>query len=595
MNISTFLSAQYPSASGFGKNTTININTPQDSNGRKRYRQLYYLHFTVDPSSDGIVIDTAVSILQGYFHDYTLHLTANNLSFQTQAWQAITETGNTLPNLVKVHLTHPWHLQSVSTVDHRGVEVLRLDGDVVSSEPTISGNANTTFADKFIGQDFALRKVAAFPIPKPIKKTADKKQQTLAKKSGNDFAVEMASNLGEKGIDSANENLMAASYGIRTINLKSLPTGPRILLGEIDQIPTPEDNLLSIWQQAGEQTQLPVHFFTDNNAWQAALQQIQKACDRYFATLQQSNTPPSAHLYLPIVFESDTPASLQLNELKLEYGLLRQRLDNIKAKHTLKFTGTAIENLQLPLSLPPNSNIKYATLKLKNSLKKGFGLADATALTDTLDLHTGVDMIEGLTVANRVHNTLPQQVDGIVLAILPLADDITATLQIVQDVNNGPNGSILAQTQIKLQQPHVRQWAVAKFSVATLLDTGDYWLCLTIQQGHLFWLGKNGDGAVHIQQKDKVDKKVKLLILQHQFGFSNALNSDSVDVTVRVADTPASLLKKLNSELTFDLASGLNKHYGAGNPAPMLVNLASASKGNITINAVEVIYEIKAA
>lgn len=593
----TLLSAQNPGASVVGKNTNINIDSPLDDNGRKLYRQLYYLHFTVDPACEGIVIDTKSSILQGYFHDYTLHLTENNLNFQTFPWQATTESDNDLPDLVKVHLTHPWQLQAVSTVDHRGVEVLRLDGDVVSGEPTIKGNANVPFGSEFTGQDFALRKVTTVRASSHSKKAKDKTQPTSTKastnNSDNNFALELESNQADIGLDAANNNTVVAAHGIKTIKLKSLPTGPRILLGEMAQTPSLDDNLLSIWQQPGEQTQLPVHFLKDDNTWQAAFKQIQKACDSYFAKLLANGTLPSADLYLPIIFECDTPARLRITEFKLDYGLLRQHLDNIESKHTLKFAGNTIENQQLPLSLPVNSTIKHATLRLNNSLKNGFGLADNSTLANILHQHTGVDMAKGLTVANRVHNTEPQQVDCIVLAVLPFSDDSKATLQIVQDVNNGPKGSVLAQTQIELQQPHVRQWAVAKFPSPTLLDSGVYWLSLTIQQGHLIWLGEFGDGIVHIQQKDKVDKKIDSLKLLTLSGISIPQPGASADVTIQIADTPAPVLKQDNSELTFNLKDGLNLHYGTGRPPPVLVNLTSGSKGNLTIKAVEVVYHIE--
>ncbi len=592
MIISTLLSLQDPSAVGIRKNTMVNIDTPLDSNGRKRYRHLYYLYFTVDPSADGLVIDAAASLLQGFFHDYALHLTANNLYFQTQAWEGVTEAGSSLPNLVKVHLTHPWRLQSVSTARQCGIEVMRLDGDAVCSEPTISGNANAVLTKEFIGQDFAVRKVASFPVAQSRKTLNAHKPQALAGRNTGALTGELERNSAPSGLDVMNGSRIdsASSYGITTIKLQSLPTGPRILLGEIGHTPASEDRLLSIWQLAGEQTQVPICFFEDNDGWHDALQQIQKACDRYFAAVQQGSAGPSAHLYLPIVFESDTPVRLQLSELRLEYHLLRRHFDGIEGKHVLKFSGTTIEKRQLPFSLPQNSTVKRATLTLKSSLKNGFPMARPFADINTSHLYTGVDMREGLGVAARIRSAQPEQIDCIALAVLPLADEVTAVLQIVQEVQGGPNGSVLAKTQLKLQQGQNRRWSVAQFATPVLLDSGDYWLRLTIRRGRLFWFGKDGDGAVHIQGKETPAKKLNTLILLNQSGLSSQQNSKNVDVSIDVAGTPASLLEKSPADMTFDLAAGLNEHYGMGKPAPVQLFFTSGSKGNLAVMAVEVIY-----
>ncbi len=312
MQIIKLLHSQNPGASGLVKNTTVDVATPVDRNGRKVYRQSYYLHFRLDADCHGIVMDLAASRLQGHFDDYTLHLTAGNKTFQTVDWEAVKEDGSTTANLVKVHLTHPWRLQSVSTIDNRGVDVMRLDGAAVGQEPTLSGNSNSFLSGEFIGQDFALRRVAPYPatilveqqppqlsgkIPVVVKNFADMKATSV------DHGV-------SGGIQTQVEMVATAAHGIRTINLRSVPTGPRILLGEIGTLPDVNANLLSIWQLAGEQTQVPVQFLMEEDQRIAAIGQIQLTCTRFFAGLGAAKPP--AHLYLPIIFESDTPTRLCL-------------------------------------------------------------------------------------------------------------------------------------------------------------------------------------------------------------------------------------------------------------------------------------------
>ncbi len=585
MNISNLLFSQNPLGGSVGINTTVKIDTPYDLNSRKVYRQVYYLHFSVDPSSEGIVVDDAASVLQGYFNDYQLNLTENDTCFQTIAWQAIKEADNTATNLVKVHLAHPWRLHSVSTIDTRGVEVLRLDGDSVSSQPTVSGNANRVFSNEFIGQDFALRKVAVFPI-REIQEKVDKK--TLSRVV-NEIAVDMGKVVGEV----KNGSKIISSHGINSINLRSVPTGPRILLGEIGQTPSLEDNLLSIWQQPGEQPETPVYFFTENIDWQTALLQIQKSCDRYFTALKESSVSPSANLYLPIIFESDTPVRLYLTELGVEYGLVRSHLDKVAPKHTISFSGTAVDTEQLQLSLPTNCNIKKAKIKIHNSLKNNLNFVDPNVLIESPSFHSGMTLFEGTSIANRFLNTAPQLIDSIVIAVLPQAEEVRATLQIVKDINNAPNGPVLAESQIKLSQSYTKQWSIANFSNPILLDTGYSWLRLRMRQGCLVWLGEeNSEGAVHINQPDKVESKINAMILQNHVGFVGASGSEELGLTIQVGHSQAVFEEKEGSVLTFDIVEALNSHCGSGAPPPVAIKFSSGSQGNITIKGLDIIYEI---
>ncbi|MDX1696045.1 MAG: hypothetical protein R3208_19930, partial [Ketobacteraceae bacterium] len=138
---------------GLSENDSINIKQPADINGRTGYRRILYLRLTLGNHANGIRIHRNTSKLASRFSEYLLHLTSDNDSFQTQGWQVEEDD-----NLVKVRLTHPWRLNYVKTWDLRGIDVLRMDGDALSAEPTVKANANMTIAAEFTAQDFALRK-----------------------------------------------------------------------------------------------------------------------------------------------------------------------------------------------------------------------------------------------------------------------------------------------------------------------------------------------------------------------------------------------------------------------------------------------------
>lgn len=593
MNITKLLHAKNPAGTGLAVNTTIDIATPQDRDGRKFYRQLYYLAFKLEPGCHGIVIDSATSQWQGWFNSYDLSLTPGDNVFQTKNWTAEKEDGSATPTLVKVHLVHPWRLVAVNTNDVRGVAVLRLDGDAVSEKATLSGNANSTLPGEFIGQDFALRKVAPFlSIKNPqqeIHKAGGATQIMMAKSAGSGSALNQGDNIQAQ----AQANAIVASHGIKNIHLRSLPTGPRIMLGEIDAIPDANTALTSLWQQPGEQTELPVTFFADEQSRKSALQQLQQKFDRYFAEREKSDPPPPAlptYLYLPIAFESDTPARLRLTALNLQYHLLRNRFDALDVKHTLKFAGGTVTAQSLTLGLPANSQITRAQFQVTNNLKPGFAL-NGMAGSASLNGHTGFDLTEGSTVSNRVDNATPLQLQHLLLALLPLTDNVQATLQILRDSQDSPAGAVLAQTQLQLESSGGRQWAVASIA-PLLLDSGPCWLRLTVQQGRLLWLGQNAPGHVQFTSGAGPGKTVRTLQLMAILSAAGTDENGMAGLSVQVNNISASSSGNAEDGIQIDLAAGLNGHFGSGTAAPAPVAFVSGSAGNITVSNLQVEYNI---
>lgn len=593
MNITQLLHAKDSAGTGLAVNTTRDIATPQDRDGRKFYRQLYFLAFKLEPGCHGIVIDDDASQWQGWFNSFDLSLTAGDKVFQTKDWTAEKEDGSATPTLVKVHLVHPWRVVAVNTNDVRGVAVLRLDGDAVSDKATLSGNANSTLPGEFIGQDFALRKVAPFlSIKNPqqeIQKAGGAKKIMMAKSAGSGTTATQIDNIQAQ----AQANAIVASHGIKNIHLRSLPTGPRILLGEIDATPDANTALTSLWQQPGEQTALPVTFFADEQSRKSALQQLQQKFDRYFAEREKSDPPPPplpTYLYLPIAFESDTPARLRLTALNLQYHLLRNRFDALDTKHTLKFAGGTVTAQSLTLGLPANSQITRAQFQVTNNLKPGFAL-NGIAGSASLNGHTGIDLTEGSTVSNRVDNATPLQLQHLLLALLPLTDSVQATLHVLRDNQDSPAGAVLAQTQLQLNQTGVRQWAVASIA-PLLLDSGPCWLRLTVQQGRLFWLGQNAPGHVQFTTGAGPGKAVRTLQLMAMLSAAGANENGMAGLSVQVNNVGASSSGNAEEGIQIDLAAGLNGHFGSGTAAPAPVAFVSGSAGNITVSNLQVEYNI---
>ncbi len=113
--------------------------------------------------------------------------------------------------------------------------------------------------------------------------------------------------------------------------------------------------------------------------------------------------------------------------------------------------------------------------------------------------------------------------------------------------------------------------------VPLVLDSGDYWLCLTIRQGRLFWLAETGESQIQIsREKQKPVQQVGNLRLFYELGTSLDNENSDIYCMVLVENQTTALLEKQQSRLTFDPTAGLNLYCAAASPAPAQVTFISA-------------------
>ena len=574
MNITKLYHEASDGNSGLTEGTTINIDTPTDINGRTGYRRVYYLRFKFDSYANAIRLHTDSSKLESRFDHYLLHLTEHNDTFQTGDWQIAEENA-----LVKVHLTHPWRLNKVKTWDYRGMDILRLDGDALSPEPTIKANANSTIAAEFIGQDFAIRKKTTYS-PNETTPAAAQANNTLAK--GNAMAEEsvMALSIGSGSgpnvsIDdiTMEDNLGAdvsvaviPAHGINWIQLKSYPTGPRISIGQINQIPDENTQWQTLWNEPGEHR---------NAVWQPQskakelLQQLQTQLDRHFEQAKSEGTPVTSDLFLPVAIESDMPATFRFGDLEINYSLLKNQWDHwteeqkSAGKETLQFNGGTLHSHPLKLMFPPGASVNKALIHLGTDISETSGFA-AGVLSADLQQAKGVHATQGATIAKRLDMAQAQQVNQVALALLPVTEQSSLKITITEDQNGKPKGAVLAEAKVQLHQSNGRQWLVTKLNNSILLDAKQYWLTVSCMDGSQIWLGNsiasNTQGKATSEQNGKLQTITNILLLGElghslpasqntaignlTFKFDNNLqpiSGDKVDATSLFATVPTAI------------------------------------------------------
>ncbi|MBV1878735.1 MAG: hypothetical protein KUG79_13925 [Pseudomonadales bacterium] len=600
------------STGGPSAGSRVVIDTPVDVNGRTIYRNSYILKFNLDPTTDGIVVDQENTLLTGDFKPCQIHLNQTDTNYQLQDWQASDVTAGANSDLIKVRLTHPFRLVRVNSYDSRGVEVLRLDGEAVSDEPTIFGNANAPFSAEFIGRNFALRRVTPFNVALGLNfqsvSKLDFSEENAKQKMQGEYTGSTGAG-GKSDVSKNNGGKQAAvnAFGIKNIELQSYPTGPRVLLGKIGALVDSETALTRVWQVAGEQTEPATALLSTAQQAEVFSNQLQNLCDDYFNEIRGQGLSPAAEVFLPIVFESDTPAHLHFGLINIEYSMLRNHFDNIDTKQNIKFDGRTLEHNKLNLSLPPLANIRKAEVEINISMSAVSGLGQNAGLIASLDKNVGVRAAGDVVVCRKITPTNAFNSDTVAIAVMPLSPNVNITVQIIEAINGGPNGALLGSASLTAEFQNNQQWVVAAMDKTVLLDTADYWLCVSCTEGEMLWLGQSGVAEEVILGPTTVTNsaatttqlrttKITTIAPLYEFGLSQGNVDFSQALAMQVGEVSAELMLTDGAKLKYDFAVGLNQLLGThSEDAAAAVIVGAASAGSITVYPPAITYDFEPA
>lgn len=594
MKITKLFSQHTEGTQGLTDNTTINVDTPVEINGRTAYRRTYYLRFTFDDYANGIRIKPTTSKLKARFDEYYLHLNSDNEAFQTQPWQVEDED-----TLVKLHLTHPWRLTKVRTWDARGIDVLRLDGDAVSEEPTIKANANFTIAAEFVGQDFALRKKPVYRAS-DITQAEDFSEQTVTKHAiqkgkgtkGDKVMALVGDATDGVSLDDISHDDMAfetdavesiPAHGIKWVQLKSVPTGPRIAIGSVNQSIEEQSEVTSLWNEPGQHNDTPV--WLPQSRCEAVLAQVQTALDRYIAQQVEAGDAVADTLYLPLTIESDTPAKFRFSDLEIHYSLLKNQWDHWSesqkqaGKETIAFDGSALKNLALALSFPPDAQVDKAVIHFGTDVSSSSGFAANTFTTD-LNQAKGIQVVQGTTAASRLEMTQAKLVNRAAIALYPVTDKADIQVCLRSDQNGKPQGAVLTEAGLTIDKLDGRQWIFAAFAEDVLLDAKNYWLTVGCAEGAVVWLADDEPGHSFFEASGS-GKRIDQFTLLWELGLS---------LPAGVTESVNNIAMRFDTNLVSITGEQLDATAQFTPTIPQMINLVVGEQGEVTIYQPEIEY-----
>ena len=440
------------------------ITARQGAPPRAFFQRVLYMRFAVG-GADQIVVHAATTMLRGAFAPYAYN--ALDAAAPPRPEPVLSTAGGLIVTLdVPRQVTHVQLAAHTVPGPGYGLEFYRLDGQVLSSKPTLTVTASAeddtaTLNEAFVDSRFALR----------LKATSTDQQVNLT------------------------ANTLSA------LHVMSYPTGPRIGLA-------PPDNPLAavfFWQAPGEFKGAMASAGTVD-AGMVKAEALQHHLDRVRAEqFEQLLADPLAalpdHIDIALVIQSDAPCILTIDGFSIPYHLVRESFpERQMPKYVLRFTDNRRRTEPIPLVLPGNATVQSVILRISESLRKELPVVDmqAAALKTTLDQQQGAYLDIERWVAQQIVPSQARTVSGISLGLLAIVADTELLIELHEDWQDQPSGKKLVLGTIRLDRAGRPAWVLQLFPQAVVLATQPYWLLIKATRGQAIWLLSQGNRPARI-------------------------------------------------------------------------------------------------
>ncbi len=438
------------------------------------FRQILYFRFPLGSLAagvaiDGISIDEQTTVLDANFLslDYNAR-NAGNPSLFADADETSQHAIITLKapqQILKAPLASP-----TGANNQNKIEFFRVDGNVLTPDPTITRNNGGSLASKdFVAQRFAIKyKLADIPQALPFSKLSE-------------------------------------------LKVRSFPAGPRIGIAN----PADLENPVFFFREPVEINPNPENGF--------ALE-LQRYLDAFFAGLnssQESAADSSAalpdHVEIALVLESDAPCKVAISDFNITFnhnlnpvislaGKTVDAQEEKKAqKQTLRFPEGEVTQRNISIPFPGNATVTSATIKIVESFGPNrplpveeAGVFSQADLSSATGIHLGVNG----WVAKEITVGKAKPVSGIALGLIALASGTELSVTLQEDWQGIPSGKILGEGVIRLPQAGKPGWKSLKFTDSTILSSQlRYWIVVKAVSGQAIWITKPGDAAIKILEQ----------------------------------------------------------------------------------------------
>ncbi len=401
-------------------------------------------------------------------------------------------------------------------------------------------------------------------------------------------------------VNSSGAQLQVNPGNLSAVRVRGVPTNPRIGLAFPaavgDDLPQAADAVF-FWRSPGEilTASAAAGAFGAATGFGAELQRLVK---RYASLRRDAGTPElPAMLQAALVFESDHPCRVQVDEFNVGYSLELQARPDGAEKAVARFPAGRRDSAEVRFALPSGARIISGELRLDPTLPGGHssGSASAAELTRGGGYVAGVQALgQSLRLGDAA------LVSGVTIALAPLAARPEITLELREDAAGMP-GRVVASANMPVvtSSPH---WCEVRFDTPALLSTAPYWILLHARAGAVLWVV--ADAANATDQAPRVVRPggtpgswrmVTALEGRHalyRIQTKAAPASPQPPMAVRIGSTNLGLAPAgADAGLHCDVAEALTGS-GSAMATELVITLEAAGPGRVTLYPIDLLYDL---
>ncbi len=582
------------------------------------YQAVEIMEFQRDAMASGIVLDEFV--LDGDFHAMEINVLAGNAPVQAQL-----ETPDSTTWIVR--LPRPFQLKKINVHEFRMVNVEMAEAYIVEGyfdhllhEHHLSVGAMATATETATETADRVRDMTIRDFQEDRFWTIGANQLEIFPVVGDKVmsesiaSVANSANIDDLILDAfavrASESLVYLEKPLRvaehiiSVYVHSQPQGLSLGLAPVtgDTPALDEVTELSGFNLASNQDMVPLRDSAD--LWSSELQ------DFVDANFRKSDDADK--FKLAVVLRSENPCQFESESSDNSYRLMFRDLaifpdidaenPDLPLEQKQTFSGTQWQNFYYQLSLPGKSVLRSAALPFKDTLKKNaFSFVDAPPSEESLLNANAIEVTSDQWAGAIFQLMSAQSVRYLLLPVMAMQADTVCALEIREDINGLPSGSIITQQSLKLGEVGKRLWMSVPLDDAVPLYSKKLWWLVKTTQGEAIQFGipnPQGSGISHFSLSGSGGPG-NVFRFTREFSVTPFFAKDDADgeklhafvaegdswLALESAEKPASNLNQ------FDLLPRLPDQTQATDTTVTL-RLASLLKGNVKFYPPEIIYEL---
>lgn len=543
------------------------ITTPVESGPQRFFRRELILHVGNPLDTEVIVIDPAATKLQVKFEslDYNALANTNGIPASTRRFP------NNTTMLVEMEAPREFLSLNLAlpTVELHGkrLELYRVDGDAIVDKPTQTRSLHP-FVQEFaqIGVSFGGSggSIGSFTFD------ASRGVQLLRKPFIDArFAVR---------VRKSDESFEALNGGkVTAVNVQGVPTGVRIGI----KVPSSSEEIVYIARPEA---------FTSFAAGNLLAKELN-------SILERLPSPLPVNMPISLLFESDAPCRVQVTQFAVVYTLRQQSFPSGEEKQVLRFAGQAQTKQSVQLEMPNGVTVTSAVLEATESFGSSRSL-NAENADAALQEATGVHIDAERWAAQTVTHSEAISVDGLAVALLSVQPNTELVVQVREDWQGGPTGTVLTENTVTLDHPGERRWVALRFPQPVILNAQPYWIVVRAASGAAVWLASPGTTPLRVFSGDVAApterSQIKDLQALHYFQSSLLSVLDTPPIRLFVNGQLANAGTVNAERRQFDIRAALNSGSFQIGPGKRAISLEFVSdlRGSVTVYPPVIDYDL---